>query len=130
MSDALLDFIANGRSGQPMGNRHPYIAPHGVYPCKGDDKWIAISAETEDQWKALVESMGNPAWAQDDKFSDLFSRLKNQDELDAFIGEWTKDYDHIELMNTLQKARIPAMAIHLPLRPPFTTGIRPAKGSG
>ncbi len=111
MSDALLDYISNGRSGQPMGNRHPYIAPHGVYPCKGDDKWIGISTETEDQWKALVESMGNPAWAQDDKFSDLFSRLKNQDELDAFIGEWTKEYDHIELMNTLQKARIPAMAV-------------------
>ena len=47
VGDAMLDYIANGRNAHPMGNRHPYLAPHGVYPCEGEDKWIAITTEND-----------------------------------------------------------------------------------
>ncbi len=111
MGDAILDFIANGRNGNPMGNRHPYLAPHGVYPCKGDDKWIAIAAETQEQWLSLCETMGNPKWARDDRFASNFDRWQNQDELDRHIGQWTKQRDHYELMRLLQERGVTAGAV-------------------
>ena len=111
MGDALMDYISNGRSGQSMGNRHNYLAPHGIYQCKGDDRWIAITAETDDQWDALVKEMGSPAWAEEDGFADPILRWRNQDELDGHISEWTKDKDQTALMNQLQKSGVPAMAV-------------------
>ena len=54
MGDAILDYEVNGRNGRIMGNRHPYHAPHGVYCCKGDDKWIAIGIENDES----VERVG------------------------------------------------------------------------
>lgn len=108
MGDAILDFVANNRNGSLKGNRHPYFAPHGVYPCKGDDKWIAIAVENDQQWLSLSRVMGNPSWAEDDKFSDAFSRWKNQDELDEQLRQWTKDYENLELHEQLQGEGVPA----------------------
>ncbi len=107
----LLDYISNGRNGGVMGNRHPSVAPHAVYPCSGDDKWIAIAIENDQQWDAFCDAMDSPPWIQQDKFADAFSRWRNQDELDANLGEWTKGYDHLELMDRLQRAGVPAGAV-------------------
>ncbi|MBM3924539.1 MAG: CoA transferase [SAR202 cluster bacterium] len=111
MGDAVLDFIANGRNGKTMGNRHPSIAPHGVYPCKGDDKWVAISCENDQQWESLVTAMGSPSWATDEKFSDSLARWKNQDELDKNISQWTRHFENLKLTHMLQGVGLPAMAV-------------------
>ena len=55
-----------------MGNRHPIHAPHGVYPCRGDDKWIAIGVETDAQWDSLCRLMGN-GLVDNPKFGDALS---------------------------------------------------------
>ncbi|MBI4310436.1 MAG: CoA transferase [Chloroflexi bacterium] len=112
MGDALLDFIANGRNGALMGNSHPYYAPHGVYPCKGDDKWVAIAIESDQQWVALVKAMGSPEWAKEDRFADAFSRFKHQKALDPLLSQWTAGHEHTEAMNLLQAAGVPAGAVY------------------
>ncbi len=111
MGDAMLDFIANGRNGRPMGNSHPCYAPHGAYPCQGGDRWIAIGVESDQQWKALVEVMGSPAWAQEEHFGDGLSRWKRRQELDDLLAEWTKSHDSQALMHRLQQAGVPAAAV-------------------
>lgn len=111
MGDAILDYTANGRNGQIMGNRHPHHAPHGVYPCKGDDNWIAIGVENDGQWDALCEAMGSPSWTREERFTDTLSRWRHQDELDPLLSQWTRDFDHLELMALLQKAGVPAAAV-------------------
>lgn len=62
---AYMDYAFNGRSGKPKGNQHPTAAaaPHGVFPCSGDDRWIAIAIGSDAEWAALVAEMGAPAWA-------------------------------------------------------------------
>ncbi len=62
---AYMDYALNGRSGKPKGNQHPTAAaaPHGVFPCSGDDRWIAIAIGSDAEWAALVAEMGAPAWA-------------------------------------------------------------------
>ena len=53
--EALMDFSVNGRIEPRMGNAHPAMAPHGCYPCLGDDRWITISVADDAQWMALCQ---------------------------------------------------------------------------
>ena len=107
---AVLDHAVNGRSYQRTGNRSPYkpAAPHGAYPCVGDDRWIAIAATTEEEWQALVREMGHPEWPQRPQFVSLSERMKNQDELDRLVADWTKDQEPFVLQARLQAAGVPA----------------------
>ena len=109
-STTTLDWSANGRIWQRTGNRSPLkpAAPHGVYPCAEDDRWLAIACFTEAEWQALSQVAGNPTWARDARFADLSLRVVNQDALDAAIGTWTSQGDARNLMLALQAAGVPA----------------------
>ena len=111
MGDAILDYVANGRNGQIMGNRHNWFAPHGVYRCKGDDKWVAIAVENDDQWNTLCHVMNDPDWSREEKFTTGGGRWSHQDEIDRHLNNWTKDHSHLELMTLLQTSGIPASAV-------------------
>ncbi len=89
----ILDHTVNGRMTPPPGNRSPNrpAAPYGIYPCQGEDRWIAISVFTEDEWRSFARALGNPAWTEHSHFTDLTSRLLHQDELDGNVAEWTLD---------------------------------------
>jgi crotonobetainyl-CoA:carnitine CoA-transferase CaiB-like acyl-CoA transferase len=107
---AILDWSANGRIWSRIGNRSPYkpAAPHGVYPCAGEDRWLAIACFSEAEWRALIEVAKRRDWAEDGRFVDLAARLAHQDALDATIGQWTKAHDARQLMLALQSAGVPA----------------------
>ena len=111
VGSAYLDYSLNGRVQRTMGNRHPSMAPHGCYRCRGDDRWVVITVATDEQWLALRRAMGDPAWARDRRFADSFRRLRCQDLLDPHIEEWTSQREHLEVQATLQKAGVPAGAV-------------------
>jgi len=108
ISDACLEYTINHRVPQAVGNRSPYAAPHGCYRCKGNDQWCAISVFTPYEWERFVKAIGEPAWAKDPKFADLVSRLRNVDELDKHVEEWTVQHEPREVMNIMQAAGVPA----------------------
>lgn len=112
LAPALLDYYVNGRVMVQDGNRSPHMAPHGAYPCAGDDQWCVLSASNEDEWRALCGVVGHPEWANDARFSTLAARKQNEDELDRLIGEWTRDYSPREVMEKLQAAGVAAAAVH------------------
>ncbi len=103
-----LDYFVNGTVSQPLGNRHVWMAPHGVYQCKGSDAWCAIAIGSEEEWEGFCQALGNPAWSRDTRFVDMAGRHANQDELDLRIEEWTRERTPETVMNTLQKAGVPA----------------------
>jgi crotonobetainyl-CoA:carnitine CoA-transferase CaiB-like acyl-CoA transferase len=107
---AVLDWSANERIWTRHGNRSPYkpAAPHGVYPCAGDDRWITIACFTEAEWQALCSVTEHPEWAKDARFADLAARLKHQPALDQLLGEWTRSRDAYQVMLALQHAGVPA----------------------
>ncbi len=111
VGDAILDSISNGRNGKLMGNRHASHAPHGVYRCQGDDRWIAIGVESDGQWMALCQATDNAAWTQEDRFADALSRWHHQIELDRLLGEWTRNYERQELVALLRRVGVPAGAV-------------------
>jgi len=112
LGPVILDYAVNGRVMERMGNRHRYAAPHGVYPCRGEDRWCALSVFTDQEWQKLKATMGNPAWAEDPKFSTVPGRKQHEEELDGQISAWTQQYPPEELMTRLQAAGIRAGVVN------------------
>jgi crotonobetainyl-CoA:carnitine CoA-transferase CaiB-like acyl-CoA transferase len=117
MGPILLDVTVNGRSTRggtfPTGNRleWPHAAPHGVYPARGDDRWIAIAVFDDDQWAALVEVLGRPAWADSPELATQDGRFAHQDLLDGHLSTWTRERDPHAAMEQLQAHGVPAGAV-------------------
>lgn len=110
LPDALLDYTMNGREPVRRGNRHPEMAPHGVYRCLGDDKWVAIAVGDDAAWQALRRVLGDPEWARRPELDGLAGRLRHHDEIDAHLGEWTRARTHYAVMHELQQAGVAAGA--------------------
>ena len=108
MAPILLDYKINGKVASRNGNRDPAAAPHGVYPCKGDDSWCVISVSSESDWESLCRAMGNPAWTKESRFATLQSRKEHEDELDQKIGAWTAGFTAREITEKLQASGIRA----------------------
>jgi crotonobetainyl-CoA:carnitine CoA-transferase CaiB-like acyl-CoA transferase len=106
----ILDWSANGRIWSRYGNRSPYkpAAPHGVYRCAGEDRWLTIACFTDAEWSALLQVTGHKEWTADARFATLAARVKHQDALDAMIDEWTRTQDASAAMLALQGAGVPA----------------------
>ncbi len=105
---ALLDYQVNGRVPGPQGNRNPRAAPHGTFPCRGEDAWCAIAAFDEAEWQALCAAAGHPEWAADARFATLAARKAHEAELDQAIAGWTAGLAPHEVMERLQAAGVPA----------------------
>ncbi len=110
---AFMDYELNGRVAGPLGNRHPLAvdAPHGVFPCTGDDRWISIAVTNDDEWSALVAAMDSPAWASEAAFADASARVANIEILHEKIGAWTATHDDRVLADSLQKAGVAAAPV-------------------
>lgn len=111
VGEGIMDYSMNKRDQVPQGNRHPAMAPHGNYPCQGEDKWVAIAVKSEEEWQALCQAMGNPAWAKESHFIDRFSRLQHWQELDKRISQWTWQSTPAEVTEMLQKVGVAATPV-------------------
>jgi benzylsuccinate CoA-transferase BbsF subunit len=107
-SPVVMDYAVNSRIQDRMGNRNPMAAPHGVYPCKGKERWCAIAVFNDREWQALCKVMGNPEWTESSKFDTLLHRKENVEELDRLMGKWTRDFKPEEIMARLQAAGVAA----------------------
>ena len=107
--DALMDYTINGRVRERDGNSDEVMAPHGCYPCRGEDRWVTIAVAGEDEWDAFCKVLGHPDWTRDTGFADATSRRQNREELDRLVAEWTRQHSDYEVMETLQKAGVAAM---------------------
>jgi len=104
----ILDSVVNRREPTRSGNRLPNAAPHGMYRCKGEDRWCAIAVFTDEEWKSFCRVVGTPAWTKDPKFQTLLGRKQNEDELDGFVEEWTRERSPEEVMPSMQAAGVGA----------------------
>jgi benzylsuccinate CoA-transferase BbsF subunit len=108
LADPLLDYTRQGRVPRAAGNRSSRAAPQGIYRCRGEDRWCAITISSDEEWEAFKRSAGYPSWAGEPRFSDLASRLKNAADLDNLIQDWTRDKTPEEVMALLQREKVPA----------------------
>ncbi len=124
VGDAALEHELTGRTPGPLGNRHPDIAPHGVYPASGEDRWIALAAEDEAQWRRLCEVAERPDWLADPRYASNGARKANEDALDAAIAGWTRAQPRDELAARLAAAGLPAAPVLNPGELPSDASFR------
>ena len=108
MAPALLESEISGQAPTRLGNRDPQAAPHGVYPCAGKDRWVAITVFTDQQWQGLVRAMGSPAWALEPDLAQAQGRLARIEELDRRLAQWTRPRQARRVMDLLQGMKVPA----------------------
>ena len=102
-----------GRSGYVRdGNADPDHAPHRMYPCRGDDAWVAICVRSDAAFAALAGVAGHPGWATDPRFATAADRKRNEAELDAAVAAWTATLSPDEVAIRLQQAGV----VSAPLR--------------
>ena len=119
LGPSLLDATVNDRplrrEGMPDSNREssPEMAPHGIYPCQGEDNWVAIACRSDADWRQL-RSFLDEDWARESRFDGLAGRIQHQDALDAAMTEWTRCRERFEVQRQLQAVGVPAAAVQRP----------------
>lgn len=111
IGEHLLGFQTSGKSAENRGNRHPVYAPHGAYPCQGEDEWITIAVADDDEWRRLCAAMEMSHLATNPDYADVLARHRNHDTLDAVISAWTQDKSAYDLMYLLQDAGVSATPV-------------------
>ena len=105
----LIDALNTGRVQPPLANRDLRYAPHGVFPCAGDDRWCAIATTSDAQWHALASVISEErSLAGDERYASAAQRLAAQDELEPLIAAWTCSRSVEEVEQTLQSVGVPA----------------------
>ena len=108
IGEAFMEYFMTGRVLGTRGNRSPTMAPHNNYPCLGEDRWVSIAVDTEEEWRSFCAALGNPPWVNQKRFIDKFNRQRNLEELDRLVSAWTINLSNYEVMDILQKAGVAA----------------------
>ena len=108
MGEAFLDYSMNRRIKERNGNGDDVMAPHGCYPCQGENRWVTIAVSTDAEWQAFCKAIDSPEWCGDSRFADAQGRRQNHDELDRLISGWTIKYTDHEATVILQGAGVAA----------------------
>lgn len=109
LAQYMMDYSLNGRLHEPIGNRDLHGAvPCGVYPCRGEDRWLALTVGGDEQWMALCDVLGADALAGDPRFATVESRRQHEDALDAALPALTRDWEVHELTRALQARGVAA----------------------
>jgi crotonobetainyl-CoA:carnitine CoA-transferase CaiB-like acyl-CoA transferase len=104
----FMHYTYAGRETSRLGDRA--LGPWFIADCA--DGQIFVLAVEEDQWKRLVEFMGNPEWAGEEIFKDRLARAQNMDALKALMTEWLSGWKVQELYRAAQEHRVPFAPIN------------------
>jgi benzylsuccinate CoA-transferase BbsF subunit len=107
LGDQITETTLNGRQPPRRGNEEVGAAPHGIYRCAGEDRWIAIAVTDEEAWHGLRAALREPA-LDDEAFDDPFCRWQRRAELDAVVERWTRERSPEEAFHWLQTHGVPA----------------------
>ncbi len=113
-AEQVVEFGATGEVLQRDGNRGPGAAPQGVYPCAGEDRWVAVAVTTDEQWRSLCSVLGSPSWADGDALTHRDGRRHHHDRIDQELAAWTAGRDADVVANLLVEAGVPAATVAAP----------------
>lgn len=99
LTPQIVEYQATGNERGRTGGALEGTILHGSYPCDGDERWIVIEVDTEAQWQAFKDTVGE---------ADRLEAARAAGTLDEAVAEWTKPQDPHALMATLRAAGVPA----------------------
>lgn len=113
-AEQVVEYTAYGHVMNREGNRSPYAAPQGLYACKAvapEENYLALSVETDAQWQGLVQALGSPDWARQEKLATHEGRRAHHDEIDTHLKAWLADKDAIAVVELLQSKQVPSATL-------------------
>ena len=110
-AEQVIEYTAYGTVLTRLGNRSRDAAPQGLYKCRGEDNWLAISVPSDAQWQSLKEVLGNPSWASSEEFSSATRRHESHDIIDRHLEAWARDQEVAHAVETLIGQGIPAAQV-------------------
>ena len=105
--EAWMQHALNGTQPARAGNRDPAMAPHGCFPCQGEDEWVAIACTADDEWRRLA-GLIDASLPDDARFATCEARKANEDALESIVAAWTRRRDHWRVTAQLQGVGIAA----------------------
>ena len=111
LTETVVTYAATGEALGRIGNRSRHIAPHGVFPCAGEDRWISIAVMNDEEWQGLVAATENAAWTQAADLGTQAGRLRSIDRLHQNLAEWTRAFDDRALAERLQSHGVAAAPV-------------------
>ena len=102
--DGWMEYALRGTQAERIGNRDPWMAPHGCFPAAGDDEWVTIAC-TDQGFPKLAEIIPG---LRDERFATLPSRKQHEDELESVVSAWTSELDRWYVTGLLQAQGIAA----------------------
>jgi crotonobetainyl-CoA:carnitine CoA-transferase CaiB-like acyl-CoA transferase len=110
-ADQMLEWQAYGRLVGREGNRGPVAAPQNLYACRSEEQWLALAVVTDEQWRALVDLLGAPAWAAAQALATRTGRQNEHDRIDAELSRWCAAQERDALVGCLLARGIPAAPV-------------------
>ena len=107
-AEQVVEYGASGTLLERDGNRGPDAAPQNVYPCAGDEEWLALAVADDDQWRLLREHLGDPDWARDPELATAAARRAAHDRIDDELAAWCATQDARAAADALSVAGVPA----------------------
>jgi crotonobetainyl-CoA:carnitine CoA-transferase CaiB-like acyl-CoA transferase len=108
LSPWIADYTANGQYAERDGNRDPAACPHGVFPCTGEDRWVALACATDADWARLCELTGIDGTG----LATLAQRQARIEEVEAAVAAWTTSRDPADAARALQEAGLDAYPVN------------------
>jgi crotonobetainyl-CoA:carnitine CoA-transferase CaiB-like acyl-CoA transferase len=110
-AEQVVEYSSSGTLLGRDGNRGPSAAPQGVYPCAGDDEWIAVAVASDEQWRSLRALLGSPSWMRNDDYSSTAGRRVAHDAIDRELSSWTRQHRVERIAEMLLDAGIPSAPV-------------------
>lgn len=114
----LLQYMTDGTRWGRHGNRHPWYAPHNIFPSAADgtplgadDQWLAIAVERDAEWPRLLRALDG-ALADQPAWRTFAGRKADEDEIEAAIAQWTSQRTAEAAAAALQAAGVRAAPVH------------------
>ena len=110
--DTELIEALNGAGERPrMGNRSPFMSPHGVFPSAGEERWVAVACRDDADWRNLCRVLGRADLASKPELDTLAGRQADEDTIEAAISDWTRTQDDWTSYRLLINAGVPASPV-------------------
>lgn len=107
--ELYLEASVTGEEPRRHGNRSLEAAPQGVYECAGEDSWLALSVQSDQEWQALAAVLGGEMTSS--RYASLAARIRYHDEIDQVLSAWTQRRDRFGAMEELQRSGVRAVAL-------------------
>jgi len=87
----------------------------------GGDGWVCLAVRTDAEFSALLDVIGLPELATDERFATESARAQYDDELIELLGKLLKDRSATEWESALSAARVGCVEVNMKGQPVFTS---------